>query len=114
MKAEVDRFSRERKEHYEQIQEFENQLEWLRSERDDEIGKLSAEKKALQDRLHDAENQLTQLKSRKRDELKVHIFSATSLKDNFFFQLQISRTWILPSYLGQALCNDLSVCVSSK
>lgn len=74
MKAEVDRFARERKELSEQMQEYENQLEWLRSERDDEIGKLSAEKKVLQDRLHDAETQLSQLKSRKRDELKVHIF----------------------------------------
>lgn len=71
MRAEMDRFSREKKELTEQVQEVESQLEWLRSERDDEIAKLSAEKKALHDRLHDAETQLSQLKSRKRDELKV-------------------------------------------
>ena len=74
MRAEMDRFSREKKELAEQIQEVESQLEWIRSERDDEIAKLSAEKKALHDRLHDAETQLSQLKSRKRDELKVLFF----------------------------------------
>lgn len=74
MKAELDRFAREKKELSEQIQEVESQLDWLRSERDDEITKLSAEKKVLQDRLHDAETQISQLKSRKRDELKVSYF----------------------------------------
>ena len=68
MKAEMDRFAREKKELSEQI---ESQLEWFRSERDDEISKLTAEKKVLQDRLHDAESQISQLKCRKRDELKV-------------------------------------------
>lgn len=67
----MDRFSREKKELFEQIQDVESQLEWHRSERDDGIRKLSLEKKVLQDRLHDAETQLSQLKSRKRDELKV-------------------------------------------
>lgn len=67
----MDRFTREKKELSEQIQEVEGQLEWIRSERDEEIAKLKAEKKVLQDRLHDAETQLSQLKSRKRDELKV-------------------------------------------
>lgn len=67
----MDRFARERKELIEQVQEIESQLEWVRSERDDEITKLMAERKVLQDRLYDAETQLTQLKSRKRDELKV-------------------------------------------
>lgn len=71
MKAEIDRFAREKKELTEQIQEVESQLEWHRSERDDEMKKLTTEKKMLQDRLHDAESQLSQLKSRKRDELKV-------------------------------------------
>lgn len=71
----MDRFGRERKELAEQIQEAENQIEWVRSERDDEITKLKAEKKTFQDRLHDAETQLSQLKSRKRDELKVWIQS---------------------------------------
>lgn len=71
MKAEMDRFARERKELTEQIQDIENQLEWIRSERDEEIAKLTAEKRALQDRLHDADVQLSQLKSRKRDEQKV-------------------------------------------
>lgn len=71
LRAEMDRFAREKKEHSEQMQEVESQLEWIRSERDDEIAKLSADKKALQDRLHEAETQLSQLKSRKRDELKV-------------------------------------------
>lgn len=67
----MDRFARERKELTEQIQDIENQLEWIRSERDEEIAKLTAEKRALQDRLHDADVQLSQLKSRKRDEQKV-------------------------------------------
>ena len=67
----MDRFAQEKKELSEQIQEVESQLEWLRSERDDEMAKLTAEKKALQDRLHDADTQLSQLKSRKHDELKV-------------------------------------------
>lgn len=71
MRAEMDRFSREKKELLEQVQDVESQLEWLRSERDEGIAKLSAEKKVLQDRLHDAETQISQLKSRKRDELKV-------------------------------------------
>lgn len=73
MRAEADRFTRERRELSEQIQEAESQLEWLRSDRDDEIGKLIAEKKVLQDRLHDSETQLSQLKCRKRDELKVSV-----------------------------------------
>ena len=71
MKAEIDRFAREKKELLEQMQEIESQLDWLRAERDEEIAKLTAEKRAVQDRLHDAEVQLAQLKSRKRDELKV-------------------------------------------
>lgn len=71
MRAELDRFFREKKELLEQVQDVESQLEWLRSERDEEMAKLSAEKKVLQDRLHDAETQISQLKSRKRDELKV-------------------------------------------
>lgn len=78
----MDRFAREKKELSEQIQEVESQLEWLRSERDDEITKLSAEKKVLQDRLHDAETQLSQLKSRKRDELKVVL---SNLLNYYFF-----------------------------
>lgn len=75
MKAEMDRFALERKEMSEQMQEIESQIEWLRSERDDEIAKLTSEKKIFQERLHDAEAQLSQLKSRKRDELKVFFFS---------------------------------------
>lgn len=67
----MDRFARERKDLTEQLQEIETQLEWVRSEREDEISKLKNEKKVLQDRLYDAESQLSQLKSRKRDELKV-------------------------------------------
>lgn len=67
----MERFSREKKELSEQIHDIESQLEWIRSERDDEITKLTAEKKVLHDRLHDAETQIAQLKSRKRDELKV-------------------------------------------
>lgn len=73
MRAEMDRFAREKKGFSEQIQEVESQLEWHRSEWDDKITKLTSEKKALQDRLHDAETQLSQLKSRKRDELKVSV-----------------------------------------
>lgn len=67
----MDRFTRERKDLTEQLQEIETQLEWVRSEREDEISKFMTEKKVLQDRLYDAESQLSQLKSRKRDELKV-------------------------------------------
>jgi len=67
----VERSAREKKDLCEQILEVENQLEWTRSEKDEEIRKLSADRKALQDHLHDAETQLSQLKSRKRDELKV-------------------------------------------
>ena len=48
----MDRFASERKEMSEQMQEIESQLEWLRSEQDDEIAKLTSEKKILQDRLH--------------------------------------------------------------
>lgn len=71
MKAEMERFSREKKELSEQMHDIESQLEWLRSERDDEVVKLTAEKKVLHDRLHDADTQIAQLKSRKRDEMKV-------------------------------------------
>ena len=71
MKAETDRFGREKKELVEQFRDVESQLEWVRSERQDEIDKLSSEKKTLLDRLHEAETQLSLLKTRKRDELKV-------------------------------------------
>ena len=74
MKAEVDRFAREKKELSEQLQDTESQLDWLRAERDEEITKLTSEKRALQDRLYDAEVQLAQLKSRKRDEIKVQYY----------------------------------------
>lgn len=47
----MDRFGRERKELAEQIQEVENQIELVRSERNDEITKLKAEKRSFQDRL---------------------------------------------------------------
>lgn len=87
MRAELDRFSREKKELTEQVQEIESQLEWLRSERDDEKVKLSAEKKVLQDRLHDADTQLSQLKSRKRDELKV-LFEILILVAATFFKIK--------------------------
>ena len=76
----MDRLAREKKELVEHVQEVESQLEWLRSERHDEIAKLSAEKKALQDRVHDAEAQLSQLKSQKRDELKV-------CQENIYFRI---------------------------
>lgn len=67
----MDRFAREKRELSEQILEVENQLEWVRSEKDEQMAKVSADRKVLQDRLHEAETQLAQLKSRKRDELKV-------------------------------------------
>ncbi|KAI3982136.1 hypothetical protein MKX01_019042, partial [Papaver californicum] len=70
LKTEIDRHSREKKELCEQIQDVESQLEWVRSERDDEVANLISEKKVLHDRLHDAETQIQQLKSRKREELK--------------------------------------------
>jgi cell division septum initiation protein DivIVA len=71
MKGEVDRLVREVKDMADRLLEAENQLEWVRSERDEEIGKLLAEKKIQQERLRDSDSQLSQLKSRKRDELKV-------------------------------------------
>lgn len=71
MRAEIDRLGREKKDMAERLREVENQLEWARSERDEEIGKLLTEKKGIQERLRDSESQLAQLKSRKRDELKV-------------------------------------------
>jgi predicted nucleic acid-binding Zn-ribbon protein len=73
MRAEIDKLGREKKDMAERIREVENQLEWVRSEREEECGKLLSEKKGLQDRLRDTESQLAQLKSRKRDELKVVI-----------------------------------------
>lgn len=89
MKAELDRFARERKELAQQIQEAESQMEWVRSEKDDEITKLKAEKRTSQDRLHDAEAQLSQLKSRKRDELKVGL-SLISINDVGFSKNKIA------------------------
>lgn len=71
MRAEIDRLGREKKDMAERIREVENQLEWVRSEREEDSGKLLNEKKGLQERLRDTESQLAQLKSRKRDELKV-------------------------------------------
>lgn len=73
MRAELDRMGREKKDMAERIREVENQLEWVRSEREEEIGKLVIEKKGVQDWLRDTEGQIAQLKSRKRDELKVGI-----------------------------------------
>ncbi|KAI3520363.1 hypothetical protein L1887_09747 [Cichorium endivia] len=67
----MDRFTMERKEMTKQLQEIESQLEWLRSQRDEEIAKLIVEKKLFQERFHGADTQLSQLKSRKHDELKV-------------------------------------------
>lgn len=71
LKSEVERLGREKKDLAERLREAENQLEWVRSERDEEIAKLAGEKKSLQDRLRESDSQLAQLKSRKRDELKV-------------------------------------------
>lgn len=76
MKSEVERLGREKKDLAERFREAENQLEWVRSERDEEIAKLANEKKSLQDRLRESDSQLAQLKSRKRDELKVCMTSA--------------------------------------
>lgn len=52
---------------------MENQLEWVRSEKDEQIVKLTADKKNLHDRLHEAETQLSQFKAWKREELKVRV-----------------------------------------
>lgn len=79
MKAEMDRFAREKKDLVEQFRDVESQLEWIRSERQDEISKLSSEKKTLLDRLHETETQLALLKTRKRDELKVYFTAILSL-----------------------------------
>ncbi|XP_018726277.2 probable DNA double-strand break repair Rad50 ATPase isoform X2 [Eucalyptus grandis] len=70
MEAEMDRFAREKKELSDQVQDLENQLEELRSERAEEIAKLTSEKEALQDRLHDAESEILQLKTRHSEELE--------------------------------------------
>lgn len=61
-----------------QMREFENQLEWVRSEKDEQIAKLSAEKRNLQVRLNDAESQLSMVKAQKREELKVEVFVTLS------------------------------------
>ena len=53
------------------MREIENQMEWVRSEKDEQIAKLSADRKNLHDRVHEAETQLSQVKARKREELKV-------------------------------------------
>ncbi|XP_070024632.1 uncharacterized protein [Nicotiana sylvestris] len=98
MRAEMDRFSRERRELAEQIQEVESQNEWLRSERDDKIAKLTAEKRALQDHLHDAEAQLSHLKSRKRDELKRVMKEKNTLAERSvtgFSLLVVTGYWVL-------------------
>jgi hypothetical protein len=60
------------------MREMENQLEWVRSEKDEQIAKLSAEKKNLQVRLSDAESQLSMVKAQKREELKVEVVVAIS------------------------------------
>jgi hypothetical protein len=60
------------------MREIENQLEWVRSEKDEQISKLSAEKKNLQVRLNDAESQLSMVKAQKREELKVEAVVAIS------------------------------------
>ncbi|KAL3745451.1 hypothetical protein ACJRO7_014538 [Eucalyptus globulus] len=70
MKAEMDCFAREKKESSEPVRDVENQPEWLRSERVEEIAKLTSEKKALQDSLCDAESQILQLKTRHSEELE--------------------------------------------
>lgn len=61
-----------------QMREFENQLEWVRSEKDEQIAKLSAEKRNLQVRLNDAESQLSMVKAQKREELKVEVLVTLS------------------------------------
>lgn len=96
MKAEMERFAREKKELTEQIQDVESQLDWHRAERDEEITKLTADKRSLQDRLHDAEVQLAQLKSRKRDELKVTYFLSFSYaeKVGLFVSLLVDYSYV--------------------
>lgn len=91
MRAEIDRLGREKKDMAERIREVENQLEWVRSEREEDSGKLLNEKKGLQERLRDTESQLAQLKSRKRDELKVpaHLFHFQKLYLIWFYRCLI-------------------------
>lgn len=96
MKTEIDRLSREKKELTEQIQDAESQLEWVRSERDDEVAKLISDKKVLHDRLHDAETQLQQLKSRKREELKVNHVSFYFLLD-FLYDFKLEGIQLIAS-----------------
>jgi flavorubredoxin len=55
------------------MREIEKQMEWVRSEKDEQIAKLSADRKNLHDRVHEAETQLSQFKARKREELKVMV-----------------------------------------
>lgn len=88
LKGEVERLGREKKDLAERLREAENQLEWVRSERDEEIAKLAGEKKSFQDRLRESDSQLAQLKSRKRDELKVGILvSGFQLADPLFLSM---------------------------
>jgi hypothetical protein len=56
--------------------EMEKQVDWVRSEKDEEITKLTADKKVLHDHLNDAESQLSMVKARNREELKVRIIVA--------------------------------------
>lgn len=60
------------------MRESESQLEWVRSEKDEQIAKLSAEKKNIQVRLNDAESQLSLVKAQKREELKVEVLVTLS------------------------------------
>jgi hypothetical protein len=53
--------------------EMEKQVNWVRSEKDEQIAKLSADKKTIHDRLNDAESQLSMVKARNHEELKVRI-----------------------------------------
>lgn len=55
------------------MREIENQMEWVRSEKDEQIAKLSADRKNLHDRVSEAETQLSQFKARKREEIKVRV-----------------------------------------
>jgi phage shock protein A len=70
---------------------MEKQMEWVRSEKDEQIAKLSADRKNLHDRVHEAETQLSQFKARKREELKVRVIVKTIQSCSCTFDVSLNH-----------------------
>lgn len=75
------------------MRELEGQLEWVRSEREEEVQALKAERKALEQRAREAEAQLAQIKSRKKDELKVGCFECFTVCGDNPLKMEFSFVW---------------------